>query len=155
MKNVYVADISMAYASDGARIKVWPNTPSASSVDLQGGGGTGAVDNITYDGMTIDQVDYAIEITQCYGQKNLTLCLENPSPLSITNIVIKNFTGTTSDKYDPDIAAFICSSEEVCNKIVVSDIDVLSPSGTDQAYCINMDESTLDVTCTDTLLGTN
>jgi galacturan 1,4-alpha-galacturonidase len=28
--------------------------------------------------MTIDNVDYAIEVTQCYGQKNLTLCNEFP-----------------------------------------------------------------------------
>lgn len=63
---------------DGARIKVWPGTPSALSTDLQGGGGSGLVKNITYDSMTIDNVDYAIEVTQCYGQKNLTLCNEFP-----------------------------------------------------------------------------
>jgi hypothetical protein len=63
---------------DGARIKVWPGVSSALSTDLQGGGGSGLVKNITYDGMTIDNVDYAIEVTQCYGQKNLTLCNEFP-----------------------------------------------------------------------------
>ena len=68
----------MANASDGARIKVWPGIPSALSGDLQGGGGNGTVRNITYDGMYVDNVDYAIEITQCYGQKNLTLCNEFP-----------------------------------------------------------------------------
>lgn len=155
MSDVYVANISMHNASDGARIKVWPNAASALSGDLQGGGGSGEVNNITYDGMFVDNVAYAIEITQCYGQKNLTLCLENPSPLTITNIVMKNFTGTTSKKYSPDIALFVCSSEEVCNNITVVDIDVLSPAGTDDAYCLNMDTSTLDVTCTGTSLGTN
>ena len=74
VENVYVYNISMSNASDGARIKVWPGAASALSGDLQGGGGGGAVKNITYDGMTISNVDYAIEITQCYGQKNLTLC---------------------------------------------------------------------------------
>lgn len=63
---------------DGARIKVWPGASAALSTDLQGGGGSGLVKNITYDGMTIDNVDYAIEVTQCYGQKNLTLCNEFP-----------------------------------------------------------------------------
>lgn len=84
VENIYVYNISMSNASDGARIKVWPGASSALSGDLQGGGGGGAVRNITYDGMIIDNVDYAIEITQCYGQKNLTLCnevsLPNPIP---------------------------------------------------------------------------
>lgn len=155
VENVYVANISMHNASDGARIKVWPNSPSALSGDLQGGGGDGRVNNITYDGMVIDNVDYAIEITQCYGQKNQTLCLENPSPLTITNIVIRNLTGFTSDKYDPDVGVFLCSGTEVCSNITVEDINVLSPSGTNSAYCFNMDESTLDVNCTGSLLGTN
>ncbi len=35
VEDVYVANISLRYASDGARIKVWPNTPSALSGDLQ------------------------------------------------------------------------------------------------------------------------
>lgn len=64
----------MSNASDGARIKVWPGAASALSGDLQGGGGAGAVSNITYDNMVLSNVDYAIEITQCYGQKNITLC---------------------------------------------------------------------------------
>lgn len=32
--------------------------------------------------MTIQNVDYAIEVTQCYGQKNLTLCNEYPVRLT-------------------------------------------------------------------------
>lgn len=64
----------MSNASDGARIKVWPGASAALSGDLQGGGGSGEVRNITYDGMVLSNVDYAIEITQCYGQKNETLC---------------------------------------------------------------------------------
>lgn len=153
--DIYVTDISMHNASDGARIKVWPNAPSALSGDLQGGGGSGEVNNITFENFLIDNVDYAIEVTQCYGQKNLTLCLEYPSPLTITNVVLRNFTGTTSDKYSPDIAAFLCSSEEVCKNITAVDINVLSPDEVDDAYCLNMDNSTLDVTCTGELLGTN
>lgn len=155
VEHIYTANISMHNASDGARIKVWPNAPSALSGDLQGGGGTGRVNNITFDGMLIDNVAYAIEVTQCYGQKNLTLCLEYPSTLTISNITIKNMNGTTSTKYEPDIAAFLCSSTDVCSGIVAENINVVSPIGTDYAYCLNMDNSTLDVTCTGDLLGTN
>jgi galacturan 1,4-alpha-galacturonidase len=63
---------------DMARIKVWPGVASAMSEDLQGGGGLGSVSNITYEDMYIENVDWAIEITQCYGQKNMTLCNEYP-----------------------------------------------------------------------------
>lgn len=84
VENVFVTNISMHNASDGARIKVWPNVASELSGDLQGGGGSGRVDNITYDGMEIDNVDYAIEITQCYGQSEY-----HPSPM--TNIRLPRF----------------------------------------------------------------
>lgn len=140
---------------DGARIKVWPNSPTALSGDLQGGGGDGRVNNITYDQMIIDAVDYAIEVDQCYGQKNLTLCLEYPSPLTITNIVFKNFKGTTTSKYSPQIGTFACSSSAVCKNIVASDINVVSPIGTNQTYCLNVDQKVLDVQCTDVFKGFN
>jgi galacturan 1,4-alpha-galacturonidase len=155
VENVHVYNISMTNASDGARIKVWPNTASALSGDLQGGGGSGRVNNITYDTMYINNVDYAIEIDQCYGQKNLTLCLEYPSPLTITDITFNNFIGKTSTKYSPQIGTFACSSSAVCNDIVASRIDVVSPTGTNEAYCLNVDASTLDVVCTDVYKGFN
>lgn len=152
VENVYVANISMHDASAGARIKVWPNTASALSGDLQGGGGDGRVNNITYDGMFVDNVDLALQITQCYGQKNTTLCLEYPSPLTISNIYLKNFTGITSSKYSPEVASFACSSEGVCGDIYASDIEVTSPAGGKQAYCLNVNETALDVTCSSTQL---
>lgn len=97
--------------------------------------------------MYVKNVDYAIEINQCYGQKNKTLCLEFPSPLTITDIVFKNFKGTTSKKNSPRIGLFSCSSTTVCNNIVATDIDVLSPAGKDESYCLNVDQSALNVTC--------
>ncbi|KAK8098796.1 extracellular exo-polygalacturonase, partial [Apiospora kogelbergensis] len=153
VEHIWVANISMHNASDGARIKVWPNTPSAIAGDLQGGGGDGCVRNITYTDMEIDNVDYAIEIDQCYGQKNLTLCLEHPSPLTISDVVVERFRGRTSKKYQPLIAALACSSETACANIRVRDIDVRSPNGTRDAYCLNMNATSLDVTCTDNYKG--
>jgi galacturan 1,4-alpha-galacturonidase len=105
--------------------------------------------------MYIDNVDYAIEITQCYGQKNLTLCKQFPSKLTISNVVFKNFIGKTSKQYAPLIGAFACSSETVCGQISASGIQVVSPSGGKQAYCQNVDPKTLDVTCTDLYKGFN
>jgi galacturan 1,4-alpha-galacturonidase len=134
---------------------VWPNSPSAVSGDLQGGGGAGRVNNITYDTFFIDNVDYAIEVDQCYGQSNITLCDEFPSPLTITNIVFNNFSGTTSKKYEPEIGTFACSSAAVCSAITASNINVVSPLGTNQAYCQNVNAATLDITCSTVLKGFN
>jgi len=155
VENVYVFNTTLTNATDGARIKVWPNSPTALSGDLQGGGGDGRVNNITYDTMFVNNVDYAIEVDQCYGQSNLTACLQYPSPLTITDVVIKNFKGTTSKKYSPEIATFACSSANVCNNISAEGIDVVSPSGADAAYCLNVEESTLDVNCTTVSKGFN
>ncbi|KAL4794379.1 Exopolygalacturonase X-1 [Aspergillus venezuelensis] len=148
VKNVLVYNISMYNASDMARIKVWPGVASAMSEDLQGGGGLGSVSNITYEDMYIENVDWAIEITQCYGQKNLTLCNQYPSNLTISDIHISNMFGTTSDAREPYVGTIVCSSPDVCSDIYVSDIDVLSPSGTNDFVCTNVDESLLQVNCT-------
>ncbi|KAF2090013.1 glycoside hydrolase family 28 protein [Saccharata proteae CBS 121410] len=147
VEDVYVYNVTMSNASDGARIKVWPGISSALSGDLQGGGGSGYVDNITYDTMTVYNVDYAIEITQCYGQSNLTLCDEFPSNLTISNILIENFSGVTSDKYDPLVGSLICSSPSVCSNITVKGIDVVSPSGTDEFTCKNINKAALNISC--------
>ena len=145
----------MSNATDGARIKVWPGLPSALSGDLQGGGGSGRVRNVTYSLMTVTNVDYAIEITQCYGQSNITLCNEYPSNLTISDVSITGISGTTSKKYQPLVGTLVCSSPDVCTNITVDDINVTSPNGTDLFTCQNIDEAGLHVNCTDELLGFN
>lgn len=148
VENILVRNISMSNASDGARIKVWPGASSALSGDLQGGGGSGAVRNVTYDGMIVKNVDYAIEITQCYGQKNLTLCNQFPSNLTISDITIKNFKGTTSKKYAPRVGYVVCSSPKVCRNISIENINVKSPSGTNLYTCANVEGIQSQVNCT-------
>ncbi|KAF7191048.1 Exopolygalacturonase X-1 [Pseudocercospora fuligena] len=157
VENVYVYNISMYNASDGARIKVWPGSASALSEDLQGGGGTGRVSNITYQDILIDNVDYAVEVTQCYGQKNLTLCNEFPSNLTIDGITINNIHGSTSSKYSPISGYVVCSSPDVCGNIELNEIDVVSPNGTANLFtCGNIDESLLHgINCTSTNDGSN
>ena len=150
-----VYNISMSNASDGARIKVWPGLPSTLSGDLQGGGGTGAVSNVTYDTVEITNVDYAIEITQCYGQKNLTLCNQYPSSLTISDVLMQNFYGTTSTKFDPIVGYLVCSSPDVCSDITTRDIAVHSPTGRDRFTCANIPETGLQVNCTTTNKGSN
>lgn len=140
----------MSNASDGARIKVWPGSPAELSGDLQGGGGSGKVENIIYGNYKLTNVDYAIEVTQCYGQDNLTLCNEYPSNLTISNIKMSNFKGTTSEEFDPISGYVVCSSPNVCDNIEVDNIHVVSPSGKANLFtCGNVDEKLLHgIKCT-------
>jgi galacturan 1,4-alpha-galacturonidase len=153
VESVMVSNISLHNGSDGARIKVWPNTSSTLSLDLQGGGGAGRVRNITFEDMTVDNVDYAVQITQCYGQRNLTLCRQHPSLVMIENVFFRRFRGQTSRKYQPLIASLACSSAHGCNDIYASDINVVSPGGTRQAFCLHQVPDNLEVECTDNYKG--
>lgn len=78
VENLYIYNISMYNASDGARIKVWPGVQTDFQELLVGGGGLGRVKNVTWDTFYQENSDRAITITQCYGQKNQTLCNEFP-----------------------------------------------------------------------------
>ncbi len=78
VENIYVYNVSMADASDGARIKVWPGADTQFQPGLSGGGGAGYVRNVTYDGLASTNNDWAIELTQCYGQSNQAACNRNP-----------------------------------------------------------------------------
>ncbi|KAF2732943.1 pectin lyase-like protein [Polyplosphaeria fusca] len=148
VRNIHVHNISMSHASSGARIKVWPGTPSALSGDLQGGGGSGAVANITFDGMVLQDVDYAVDISQCYGQKNLTLCREFPANLTIEDVHVRNFRGLTSRKYDPVVGYLVCSSAKACKDIYVENMDVKSPSGKSLYTCGSIPGIEKQVNCT-------
>lgn len=77
-ENITVYNTSMSNAGDGARIKVWPGVESSLSTLLNGGGGSGYVKNITYQLFNITNVVWAIEVNQCYGQTNKTLCALYP-----------------------------------------------------------------------------
>lgn len=145
VENVYVYNISMKNASDGARIKVWPSSYTPFQPSLSGGGGSGYVKNVTYDTFYNEGNDWAIEVTQCYGNKNLTLCNQHPvselwsrmpqfpwlnfrftywifckltpgqSNMILSDITFKNFWGTTSKKNDPQVGTLVCSDPSVSN----------------------------------------
>ncbi|KAF7122470.1 hypothetical protein CNMCM5793_000495 [Aspergillus hiratsukae] len=145
-ENILVYNTSLNNASDGARIKIWPGAIGNST---NTGGGSGWVRNVTYDGMHNYNNDWAIELTQCYFAPNQTACNEHPASLIVEDILFNNFDGTTSRKRAPYIATLICSNPDVCKNIRAENINVVSPSGTDDAICTNMDHSLLDLHCTE------
>lgn len=88
VENIYVNNISISNVSDGAHIKVWPGVYTDFQDNLNGGGGSGYVRNVTYDGLFNTNNDWAIELTQCYGQRNLTLCNEYPVNTASSHVVL-------------------------------------------------------------------
>ncbi|KAG9257616.1 exopolygalacturonase [Emericellopsis atlantica] len=148
VENLHIYNISMSNASDGARIKVWPGIETDFQDNLNGGGGLGWVRNVTYDLFHHENNDRAITITQCYGQKNQTLCNEFPANLTIEDITMKNMWGTTSGAYDPRAGTLVCSADDRCSNIRVENVTVTVPSGESPVYdCLHVDESLLDLTC--------
>ncbi|KAF2773348.1 Exopolygalacturonase precursor [Teratosphaeria nubilosa] len=157
VENLYITNVSMTDSSNGFRVKVWSGAASALSGDLQGGGGTGRVNNITCEDMTVQNVDYGIEITQCYGQKDLKACNANPSSLKISNIHINNVRGHTTKKFSPISGYLVCSSEKTCSNIQLDDINLTSPNGTKNLFtCDKVDASLLHgIDCTTVNKGTS
>ncbi|KAF4838751.1 Exopolygalacturonase X-1 [Colletotrichum tropicale] len=149
VENLYIYNITMADASDAARIKVWPGIESSFQTLLNGGGGLGRVRNVTYDLFKNINNDRAITITQCYGQKNQTLCEEHPANLTITDITLKNIYGTTSAKLDPQAGTLVCSAPDRCSNIRAENVTVTVPSGKAPVYeCKNLDNNLLQINCT-------
>ncbi|KAI0007842.1 glycoside hydrolase family 28 protein [Xylariaceae sp. FL0662B] len=149
VEHLYIYNISMTNASDGARIKVWPGVQTNFQQLLNGGGGLGRVRNVTYDLFGNFNNDRAITITQCYGQTNQTLCREFPSNLTIEDISMKNLYGITSENLDPQAGTLVCSAPDRCSNIRVENVTVTVPSGEQPVYeCRNLDESLLKINCT-------
>lgn len=152
VENIFVSNITLRGGGIGARIKVWPDMVAGDG-DLMGGGGSGHVRNCTWEDLKLERVEHAIEINQCYGQHDMDICLQHPAKLTIDDIVFRRFSGTTDDLYNPQIAALACSSADSCSNITATDINVTSPAGKDETFCLNLDRSKLDVTCNDDFKG--
>ncbi|KAI0535990.1 polygalacturonase [Xylaria digitata] len=144
VENVYIYNNTMSNASDAARIKVWPGVHSDFEPILSGGGGSGYVKNITYERYESINNDWAIEVNQCYGQSNKTLCELYPSNMTISDIYFIDMWGTTSSKHDPKVGTLVCSSPEQCYNFHAKNISIASPKGKSQWICSNFDTSGLE-----------
>ncbi|KAL2202473.1 pectin lyase-like protein [Sarocladium strictum] len=89
-----------------------------------------------------------LKINQCYGQNNLTACQQNPSKLVLEDVLFKDFTGTASAKYDPQVGRLVCSSPDVCINIRGENLNINAPSGKIAYWtCAGVDTSKLGVNC--------
>ncbi|KAH1418622.1 hypothetical protein KXX32_009045 [Aspergillus fumigatus] len=104
------------------------------------GGSSGWDRNVTYEGMHNYNNDWAIKMTQFYVAPNQTACNEHPASPIVEYIMFMNFDGTTSKTRAPYIASLSTPTQMyVRKKIRAENINVVSPSGTDEAIGTNMD----------------
>ncbi|WRT66874.1 uncharacterized protein IL334_003837 [Kwoniella shivajii] len=146
--NVYVRNISMSNAQNGARIKVFGGSNDTQSIS---GGGSGYVKNVTFQDFANDNVDNPIYVTQCYSS-SAQQCQDHPSSLSISDVHFINVTGTASGLVaNNTVATLECSAE--CVDITASGTQLAPKNGTvgsGKYLCANLqNETLLDFPCTD------
>ncbi|KAL3422650.1 extracellular exo-polygalacturonase [Phlyctema vagabunda] len=136
VRNVYVSAATMINSTKAVGIKLYPGGSAH---------GTASVSNVTWDGVTVVNCDYAAQIQSCYGE-DAAYCTSSPSTAAVSGVYFKNFQGTTSAKYAPTVANLNCPPEGSCD-VHFSSWSVKPPSGTPTFLCANVDSET-GLTCT-------
>lgn len=146
IENLYIYNNTLSNATDSARIKIWAGEHAVTKPGWIGGGGTGHVLNVTYDGFHVKGNDAVLKIDQCYGTVNASTCEENPSQMIIEDVVFKNFWGTTSKKGDPVVGSLICSDDQVSSSSrQASSLFISSPRLTISQSCRNVRAENVNV----------
>ena len=141
VQNVYASNIKMINSQSAARIKVFPGGPRHGPV---------IVSNVTIENLTSDNSQYAFRVQTCYSSST-SECEEYPSAAIISNVKLINFTGTTSTKYDPDVANINCPPKGTCDLTFVG-WNVTSPSKNSTVLCNHYDHPS-GVVCTPGAFG--
>ncbi|KAF2136825.1 glycoside hydrolase family 28 protein [Aplosporella prunicola CBS 121167] len=139
--NVYAGHITMIDSTKAAGIKTYPT---------DNGHQTSTVSNVTFEDFTVKNCDYAFQIQSCYGEDD-EYCESSPGDAKLSGVVVKGFTGTTSDKEDPVTANLNCGEEGTCG-VSFSGWEVKAPSGKNEVLCANT-PSDLGVECTEGASG--
>jgi galacturan 1,4-alpha-galacturonidase len=138
--NVLVKNVTMVNAENGARIKAFGGSASATSTK---GGGNGYVKNITFQDFTVSNVDLPIVIDQCY-QTSASTCASYPSKVSISDVHYINVTGTGGKS--KEVVTLVCS--DLCQDITASGTRLVGTSGSSQYFCTNIASmASLDFPC--------
>ncbi|KAH8901334.1 family 28 glycoside hydrolase [Thozetella sp. PMI_491] len=135
VSNILVSGATMIDSTKAAGIKLYPGGSSH---------GTGVVKNVTWENVVVQNSDYAFQIQSCYNE-DTSYCTSNPSDGQLSGIVVKNFSGTTSSKYDPVVMNLNCPADGTCG-VTMSGITVKAPSGQAKILCAST-PSSLGVTC--------
>lgn len=135
VSNVYVKNAKMIDSTKAAGVKLYPHGSSH---------GSAKVSNVTWDGVVVQNTDYAFQVQSCYGEET-SYCSSNPSNSTLTDIDVLNFSGTTSTKYAPTTANVNCPDDGTCD-VTFKGWTVKAGSGTGKVLCANSDGLT-GVTC--------
>jgi galacturan 1,4-alpha-galacturonidase len=139
--NVLVKNVTMVNAENGARIKAFGGSASATSTK---GGGSGYVKNITFQDFTVQNVDLPVVIDQCY-ETSATTCASYPSKVTISDVHYINVTGTGGKS--KEVVTLVCS--DVCQNITAKGTHLVGTSGSSEYFCTNIASTTsLDFPCT-------
>ncbi|GJC88930.1 putative exopolygalacturonase X [Colletotrichum liriopes] len=130
VQNVHAKNITMVNASNGARIKAWGGSPSATSTK---GGGTGLVQNITFEDFTMKNVDLPVVIDQCY-QTSADTCAQYPSGVRISDVHYIDITGTGGKA--SEVVTMVCS--DICEDITATGTKLVGTKGSSEYICQNI-----------------
>ncbi|KIJ37292.1 glycoside hydrolase family 28 protein [Sphaerobolus stellatus SS14] len=134
VQNVWVENVVMANAQNGARIKVFGGNPSPTST---AGGGTGFAKSSRHlHQFHAENVDNLILIDQCY-MTAANVCAEFPSTLIISDVHYDHVFGTASKASKGVVVSLTCS--DVCQDITAIDTQLTAPSFPNVTYvCSNI-----------------
>ncbi|KAL7629493.1 hypothetical protein AAE478_001014 [Parahypoxylon ruwenzoriense] len=135
VQNVIIDRATMIDSTKAAGIKLYP-----AGADH----GTAVVKNVTFQNFAVQNSDYAFQIQSCYNEDS-SYCSSAPSTAQLSDIAVKNFSGTTSSKYSPTVANINCPAAGTCG-VAMSGMTVKPASGTARYLCANTPSSP-GVTC--------
>ncbi|KAL4182294.1 hypothetical protein AMTRI_Chr12g275270 [Amborella trichopoda] len=121
VEGVHVRDINMTGTTNGARIKTWQ-------------GGAGTVSDITFERITMDNVDRPIIIDQYYCDANYH-CQNQTSAVEVKGV---KFIGVRGTSIKPEAVKLACSTSVACTNILLDGIELKTIGGEKTvSYCLN------------------
>ena len=110
VRNITVRNSRFVNSQNGCRVKTWQ-------------GGLGAVSGITYDGVSMTNVQHPIVVNQfyCPHSQHPGPCTNSSRAVNASQITFRNISGTTSE---PIAAMLDCSDASPCAGITLENIDI-------------------------------
>ncbi|XP_042500561.1 probable polygalacturonase At3g15720 isoform X1 [Macadamia integrifolia] len=136
VEEIHVSDCSFSGTMNGARIKTWP-------------GGSGYAKKISFEQITLTEVNNPIVIDQFYPNTNVYSSQDKGSDVEVSDVTYMGFQGSTASKIAISLR---CSDSVGCTNIVLSQINITSavPGDETSSVCNNV-----HVICTDCIPPVN
>ncbi|RKO92444.1 pectin lyase fold/virulence factor [Blyttiomyces helicus] len=111
VSNVHFEDVSLHGCTNAIRLKSWA-TPVV-----------GAIRNVTYSNITLEEVGFAITIDQNYGVGSCPTCVKSHSMIQIEDFKVSGVRGTTTQGVTLDFSAAMPATD-----VVFENIDIAGPT---------------------------